>query len=141
MAEKRKGVTMIFEQVILFAISVSIFLVLFAVFTVYQNSYVSLGTENQLDEAKEWISAHILKISQKKNATASIIIPIPRRIGDAVYEVSLSQEGLNVTNLLTNATKSSTLYNLGESFTLSGKVISIKGKITIKKENSTIIIV
>ena len=137
----KKGQSLIFEQVLLFAISVTIFLVSFAVFNIYQNFYISVNSVNHLDGAKEWISANILKVAEKGNATSLLIIPIPRTIGDAVYEVKLVPTGLSVRNLLTGATENSTLYTLNQSFALSGAVTSIKGKITIKKEGNQIIIV
>jgi len=137
-----KGATLIFEQVMLFAISVAIFLILISVFNVYQNFFVSVSGDNQLDETKEWISSNILKAAEKEDATSFHIIPIPRYISDAVYEVRLSHEGLHVRELATNSEKFSTLYSLNESFVLvPGNVTSIKGKITIKKENNQIIIV
>lgn len=137
----KKGQTLIFEQVLLFGISVAIFLICFGVFNVYQNFFLSVGNTNQLDEVKEWITANILKVASKEDATSFLIVPIPRYVGDAVYQIELKNEGLEVKNLLTNAIKSSSLYTLNETFALSGKTTSIKGKITIKKEGKQIIVV
>lgn len=139
--QKKKGVTLIFEQVMLFAISVAIFLVSFSVFSLYQGFYISVAHDNQLDETKEWISTSILKVAEKGGANSSLVVPLPRQIGDAIYEISLSDEGLTLRNLLTNTTKFSTLYGLSQTFSLSGTLTSDKGKITIKKEGDQIIIV
>jgi hypothetical protein len=136
-----KGQSLIFEQVMLFGISVSIFLILFSVFSVYQKIYLDVGSLNHLDEVKEWISANILKIAEKKESTSFLIIPVPRYMGDSVYEIRLEESGLTVRNILTDDEKVSSLYTLNRTFSLSGTVNSIKGKITIKKEGNKIIIV
>lgn len=138
-----KGQTLIFEQVILFGISVAIFLILFSVFTIYQNYYLEVGGSNQLDESKEWISANILKVAEKENATTISIIPIPRNVADAVYSIALSnnEKLLILENLLTKEKKTSSLYDIGKKYTLSGNLTSMKGKITIKKEGKLISIV
>lgn len=147
--KNRKGLTLIFEQVILFAVSVTIFLVSFAAFTVYQDFYLSVANNNQLDQTTEWISAHILKIAETEASEATIVLAIPREIGDSIYSISLEDDDsgeriLNVTHLLTGETKTSTLYELDEPpqpFTLSGTINSAKGKVTIIKVGNTISIV
>lgn len=136
----RKGQSLIFEQVLLFGISVAIFLIFFSIFNIYQVVYIQQGNFNHLDEAKEWVSANILKVAEK-NATTFLIIPIPRLLGEAVYEVKLESKGLTLTNILTNEKKFSNLYLLNQTHSMNGTVNSIKGKITIKKEGNQIIIV
>ena len=136
----RKGQTMIFEQVILFGISVAIFLILFSVFNIYQVVYTGIGNTNHLDEAREWISGNVLKVAEK-SGNSTVTIPISRYIGDAVYEIRLEQTGLNLKNLITNEVKYSSLYGINLTYDLSGLTTSIKGKLTIKKEGSNIIIV
>lgn len=137
----RKGQTLIFEQVMLFSVSVAIFVICFSVFSVYENYFVSVTSNNQLDEVKEWVSASILKVAEKDSATSILTLNVPRKVGDAVYELSLSEDGLVAKNLLTNTERSSSLYDLGKEFSFSGETTSINGKVTIKKEDKQIIIV
>jgi hypothetical protein len=134
------GQSLIFEQVMLFGIGVAIFVVLFAVFTIYQHYFASVNLHNQLDEVNDVVVLNIIKLVEKDNVTAHVIVDIPRRIGDEGYEIVLSDRGLNVTSLLTGVSKSSSLYGLNESYNLTGSVMSIFGRIIIyKKENKIIL--
>ncbi len=134
------GQSLIFEQVLLFGIGVGIFVALFAVFTVYQNYFTSVNLHNQLDEVKDVVVLKIIKLIEKENVTTHMVVEIPRRISDEGYEIVLSNNGLNVTSLLTGVSKSSSLYGLNESYNLTGSVMSIFGRIIIyKKENKIIL--
>lgn len=134
------GQSLIFEQVLLFGIGVGIFVALFAVFTVYQNYFTSVNLHNQLDEVKDVVVLKIIKLIEKENVTTYMVVEIPRRISDEGYEIVLSNNGLNVTSLLTGVSKSSSLYGLNESYNLTGSVMSIFGRIIIyKKENKIIL--
>jgi len=138
-----KGQSLIFEQVLLFSMSVTVFIISFAVFNIYQGYFLSVGGENQLDQVKEWVSANILKLAEKGTAgTSSVTIPIPRTIENTAYTIELSSADLTVkTTVPPVKTKISTLYSLNSYFTFSpAKVPSVNGKITIKKENNQIII-
>lgn len=134
------GQSLVFEQVLLFAIGVGIFVVLFAAFAVYQNYFVSINLHNQLDEVKDVAVLNVLKLIEKENVTAHVVVEIPRRISDEGYEIVLSNNGLNVTSLLTGISKFSSLYGLNESYNMSGSVMSIFGRFIIyKKENKIIL--
>lgn len=134
------GQSLIFEQVLLFGIGVGIFVALFAVFTVYQNYFTSVNLHNQLDEVKDVVVLKIIKLIEKENVTTHMVVDIPRRISDEGYEIVLSNNGLDVTSLLTGVSKSSSLYGLNESYNLTGSVMSIFGRIIIyKKENKIIL--
>ncbi len=140
MGRKKKGFSIIIEQVMLFSISVAIFLISFTVFTIYQNYFISVNTSNQLDQVTEWVSSSILGAARTGSSNSSHTISIPRYLENAVYEVELSQTGLEVRNLLNGDSRNSTLYALNETFSLSGTVNSLKGRLTIKKELDKIII-
>ena len=134
---KRKGQVIVFEQVMLFAISVTLFLVSISVFSVYQNYYLDVGTENQLDEVKEWVASSILRVAINDQAESTVIIHIPREIGGAVYSVQLTEDQLVIRNLLTDQITTAYLYGLSESYqfdTQSNPVTSNKGKLTIVKK-------
>jgi len=138
---RKKGQSIIFEHVLLFSISVVIFIISFAVFSIYQNIFVSANSANQLDGTKEWVSAHILKVAQHDDSVESLlIIPIPQRNGDSAYDIQLTNNGLEIENIISGAKSTSTLFFLNESFTLSGNVSSINGRVIIKREDEQIII-
>ena len=137
----KKGQSLIFEQVLLFGISVALFVVMFAVFTIYQGYFLSVGGDNQLDEVKEWVSGNILKLAEK-DANSSVTIPIPRTIESEAYVITADflgpNPGLKIKH--PSKTKTSSLYSLNTYFSISGSVASVGGKIIIKKENNQIII-
>jgi len=133
-----KGQILVFEQVMLFSAGVAIFIVLFTFFTIYQEYFVSVGIEDQLNSVNNWITSNILKISSRQNS--SIILPIPKRIGNEIYMIKLDNNGLNVTNMALDITKTSNIYGLGKLFNLSGRVLSTGGRILIYKKGNEIIL-
>jgi hypothetical protein len=137
---KRAGQSIIFEQVLLFGIGVAIFVALFGVFTVYQNYFASANLDNQLDEVKNVVVSNIIKLSEKGDVDAYVMMKIPRKISDEGYEISLSGSGLNVTGLLTGISKSSSLYGLNETHELAGSVMSALGRFIIYKKGNKIIL-
>lgn len=134
------GQSLIFEQVLLFAIGVAVFLALFAVFTTYQIYFSSVNLENQMDEIKNIIVSDIMKLTYKGNATVSTTLNIPREISNEGYQVILTSNGLTVKSLLSDAEKFSPVYGLNETYELSGSVTSLLGRVIIyKKENKIIL--
>ena len=104
------------------------------------NAHESTNNSNQLDEIKEYVSASVLKVAEIESADITHNILIPRQVGDSVYEISLTNQGLTVRNLLTGEKKFSTLYSLNKTHALSGNITSITGKVTINKKANQIII-
>ena len=138
--KQRKSQTVIFEQVILFGIGVSIFLTCFVFFNLYQDYFVSISLNDQLGQMKSWVSSHILKLTENRDANSSVILEIPKRIGGEEYEIQLSDEGINVTSYYTKTEKKSQLFNLSNEYKLSGKVRSMRRRFVIYKKGNEIII-
>jgi uncharacterized membrane protein len=135
-----KAQSLIFEHALLFTISVAIFVICFAIFNIYQSHYTSITINDQIDKVKDYIASHILKLYEKDDIDSSIILQIPRRIGDEEYKIELSNNGLNITTMVTGISKFSSLYNIGESINLTGRVFSMGGRFMIyKKENKIIL--
>jgi hypothetical protein len=133
----RKGQAVVFESVLIFTISVAIFVVCYAVFTIYQYSYFTpIGTSDQLGEVRDYLSSHIVAMSQREG-DGWVLIQLPRYAGNEEYRIDLSENGLNIST--SEAFKFSNLYNLGSSFELTGRAASPQGKITLKKEGNKII--
>jgi hypothetical protein len=135
-----KAQTMIFEQVILFAIGVVIFIICFATFNVYQDYFTSASMNDQLGQMKSWISSNIISLIENGDANSSIILDVPRKIGEEEYEVMLSDAGIRITSLVTHTRKESILFNLSTSYNLSGSVTSTGRKFIIYKKGNEIII-
>lgn len=138
---RRKGQTLVFEQVLLFGMGVAIFVICFAVFTIYQDFFLSVGGENQHDQVVNLVSTAILKLAEKdqsSNLVSSVTIPIPKAIKNEPYVIRLSSAGLGVVQSGgSGAVKTSTLFYLNQSLTMvQGEVASVQGKITVKIERT-----
>lgn len=136
MISKRKGQTLVFEQVLIFGIGVAIFATSFALFVMYQNHYTSSSTQDQITGVKEYVLSSIIKICEKDEMNSSVVLPIPKTIGNNFYRVSLSPAGLNVT--AEGASDFSPLYGLDKKFDFSGMVVSDLGKIVIYKSGNSV---
>lgn len=137
---KLSGQSLIFEQVLLFGIGVGIFVTLFVAFGVYQMYFSDMSVNNQLSEIKDVVVLNIIRLTEKENVTAHFMMEIPRRVGDEGYEITLSNSGLVVRSLVSDVTKTSSLYGLNETYNMSGSVMSVFGRFIIyKKENKIIL--
>ena len=139
-----KGQTLVFEQVILFMISVAIFIACYSMFTIYQKHYAYLTASDQTKAVRDQVSANIVKIAKFDGMDASVKFSIPKKISGEDYNVFFSGGSVNVTTLQTGVSASSGLYGLdyrkGGSFSFSGKAASSKGEIVIYKRGRNIII-
>lgn len=137
---KLSGQSLVFEQVLLFGIGVGIFVTLFAAFAVYQMYFSDMSINNQLSEIKDVVVLNIMRLTDKENITASVMLDIPRRVGDEGYEIRLSSNGLVVRSLISGTEKTSSLYGLNQTYNMSGSVMSVLGRFIIyKKENKIIL--
>ena len=138
--KNRKAQSVIFEQVILFGIGVAIFIICFAIFNIYQNYFMTISLNDQLGQMKSWVSSYILRLAENDEANSSIILEIPKRIGGEEYMIQLSDEGINVTSLLSRTEKKSTLFNLNKEYKLSGEIQSFRRRFILYKKGNEIII-
>ena len=139
----RKGQTLVIEQVLLFAIGVAIFTISFAVFSSYQAFYRTTSTNDIATGVRDLVASNVLKVAGQDNTTASfLILPLPRTIGEDPYFIQLNQTGLTIDagNGPLRLIKSPTLYGLNASFVLQGRVWSVNGRITIKRDRNKIIL-
>lgn len=128
---------MVFELVLIFSVSIVIVTILYSAFSSYQDYYTSVGSGDSLNKVKQLISLHIIELA-KKDSDSWTTVKIPDRIINDIYVVELSTDGLNVSTR--DAFRSSPMYGLSTIYTLSGKVPSINGRITIYKTQDQIII-
>lgn len=133
----RKSQVLIFEQVLMFTIGVTIFLIYFATFNIYQDYYLVSGTNDQLIETKSLITTQIMKAALTDGNT-TILFTIPRKMGDSLYKIDLSDSGLNLTSLNSGTSKYSNIMNLNKTFSLNGRIISGSGKLTVIKRGNEI---
>jgi hypothetical protein len=137
--QRKKGQTLVFEQVLLFSIGVAIFIASFALFSMYQSHYISAMRWDQLKGVKEYLVSSIIELSEKEEFESSVTLEIPRMIGNDFYRIRLSNSGLNISILTGDIDYDfSPLYGLGNSYTFEGSVTSDRGKVIIYKIGNSI---
>ena len=136
------GQMMVFEQVMLFAIGVAIFIICFASFSAYESYFAETGNADQLDQVRDYVAYAIVKSSEGLGVTSSYFtIQIPKSIGGEIYRVNLSPIGLNVTALPSMRYSFTSLYNLGETTEFKeSEVMSTSGMIVLYKNGNKIIL-
>ncbi len=137
---KRKGQTVVFEQVLIFSISVAIFIAAFTLFSMYQNQYMSITTRDHLAGVKEYVMSNIIDLAKKEGFNSSITLKIPRTISNRLYILDLSNNGLHVNMTGGNVYEFSSLSALNETFTFGGQVSSDLGVIVIYKKGDKILL-
>ena len=136
----RKAQTLIFEQVLLFMISVSIFVVCFGLFQLYQSHFTSVSVNDHVKAVRDMISAQVLQLVKFDHLDVSAKLKIPKRISGEIYNMMFTGSGLNVTTGQTGISATSDFYQLGNRYTFSGNSTSSKGEIIIYKRGYNIIL-
>lgn len=131
---------MIFEQVLLFMISVAIFIVCFALFQIYEDYYSYIAVNDQVKAVRDIISAQAIQLIKYEGLNVTTSLRIPRRIGDEYYNIRFNGTGLNVSLSLSNVAATSDFFRLGDRFNFYGNSTSAKGEIIIYKRGNNIII-
>ena len=137
-----KGISLIFEYVLLFMFGVMIFISSLSVFLNYQARFSDITLNDQLTLVGEYVGTNIINLvhSTDLNEDSSLIVKVPKRIGNENYVIELSSLGLNLTSVETQTTKIHSLYNLSQSMNLSGRTLSAYGSVIIYKTGNQIIL-
>ncbi len=137
-----KGQMLVFEQVLLFAIGVLIFVICFASFSAYESYFAETGNTDQLTQVREYIAYAIVKASEGWGSTDSYLtILIPKSIGNEIYRVRLSPKGLNVTMLPSMKYSFTGLYWLNATTEMiESEAVSTSGMIVLYKNGNKIIL-
>ena len=135
-----KGQSVIFEQVLLFMISVAIFIVCFALFQIYEDYYDYVSMNDQIKAVRDIISAQAIQMIKYKDLNVTSSLRIPRRIGGEFYYISFNGTGLNVSMATSNVAANTDFFRLGYRYRFLGNSTSSKGEIVIYKRGNNIII-
>jgi len=137
-----KGQILVFEQVLLFAIGVLIFVICFASFSAYESYFAETGGADQLDQVRDYIAYAIVRASEGWGNTSSYFtIQIPKSIGGETYRIRLSPEGLNVTALPSMKYSFTGLYWLNATTDMEeSEIMSTSGMIVLYKNGNKIIL-
>lgn len=131
---------MIFEQVLLFMISVAIFIVCFALFQIYEDYYNFIAVNDQVKAVRDIVSAQAIQLIKYEGLNVTTSIRVPKRIGGEFYHISFNGTGLNVSMQHSNVAAISDFFRLGDRFSFTGNSTSAKGEIIIYKRGNNIII-
>ena len=137
----KKGQTIIIEQVLLFMISVAIFIACFGLFQLYQAHFLYTSLDDQANAVRDVVTSHIIELVRFGEFNASVELNLPKRISNGLYTLSITDDFLNVTPTQTGVISISNLYEMGAgSYSFSGEAASSAGEIIIYKRGHNIII-
>ena len=143
MRVRRKGVSLVFEQVLLFMVGVMIFAACFVTFSLYQQQFTERISQDQLNEIRDSVSFVVLDFSSRgQQVNTSTSLDLPDRVGGNGYIIELNSSGLFVYTIGPDMRESfSPLYGINHSVSLSGRFSSVHGRelLIYKNENEIII--
>lgn len=139
-----KGQSAIFEQVLLFGISVAIFVMAFAVFQVYQSHFSSVASVDHARAVRDIVYGAVMEMSRIERINSSVKLQIPERINGEGYKITLNNTAVTIRTYDTGLTVSSGIASLsranGGAWDFSGTATSSRREIIIYKRGSNIIL-
>jgi hypothetical protein len=137
----KKGVSLVFEHVLLFMIGIVIFLACFATFRSYELYFTQSITRDQFNEVSEWVVSKMVALSEGDEVNSTLRVRVPALLGNEPYEINLSQEGISVTSLASRRNLFSPLSSINKTFSLGGGFSTLHGsEFLIYKRGNQIII-
>lgn len=140
-----KGQTRIFEQVLLFGISIAIFVTCLSIFQMYQSHFGHVSLEDQTREVGNIIQGHLMEMSRLEAFDASIVVSVPREISGESYTVFLNDTDITIVTETTGMKYIGRLQMISDELEgsiagLSGRATSGRGQIIIYKRGNNIIL-
>ncbi len=134
-----KGQVVVFENVLIFSISVLLFTFSFMIFLNFQEYYRNVAVHDQLNKLGNMVLTGIITVAADEATNSSVTLSIPKTIASEHYEIRLEDGELRLR--LKDVEKVSKAFHMGSSggaYTLGGRVPSSKGKVTIYKNGGQI---
>jgi len=140
-----KGQTRVFEEVLLFAISIAIFVTCLSIFQMYQSHFGYISLTDQTRELGNIVHGHLLQMARLEALDASVVVPIPREISGESYSVSVNDTDITIVTERTQTRYIGRLQMISDELEgaitgLSGQTSSGKGQIIIYKRGNNIIL-
>lgn len=139
-----KAQTAVFEQVLLFGISVSIFVAAFGIFQLYQSHFASVSIIDHTRAIRDMIHNHITELTRIENLNASFTLRLPREINGEYYSIKINDTEIMVITYESRTAAISNISSLskeyGGLYTFTGETRSNRGEIIIYKRGYNIII-
>jgi len=133
----------VFEQVLLFGISVAIFVSAFAIFQLYQAHFASTSLLDHTKAVRDVVHNHLLELTRIDSLNASFTLRLPREISGEYYSVKINNTGITVITDMSGTVAVSSLESLSEAgggmYTFTGETGSSRGEIIIYKRGYNII--
>ena len=137
----KKGVSLVFEQVMLFVVGVTIFLTCFSLFKSYEVYHTGNIMQDQMNEVSDMVGSTIFSISWNQDYNSTLKRSVPERVGNEYYSIRLTQSGINLTSHQTGKMLFRPLASINDSYTLSGGFSTLHGtEFLIYKKGNQIII-
>jgi hypothetical protein len=143
MSKRLQGQVIVFENVIIFSMSVMLFIFSFMIFLNFQDYYKNVAIHDQLNKIENMVITGIITVATDEDTNSSVVIKIPTTITNEHYDIGFYDGRLKVT--LRDVEKVSNVFGLGnpalgteKPFDFSGRIASSKGKITIYKNGNQI---
>jgi len=147
-----RGQIVVFENVLVFAISIVIFIFCFTIFMNLQDYYINVGVHDQLNKIQNIVATAVITVAENSDINASIDVKLPKTIAGEYYELRLwgatdTNPSGNLTIKLNEVEKSSEIFGLGccgvtacpsGCFSFSGRALSQKGKVRVYKNGGQI---
>jgi len=135
-----KAQSFILEFILFFAISFSLFTAISFFFYRQNQLFSTIVGEMTTDLVNNIISTDIIRGVNCKGCDNVLITEnIPSKIGGFFYRMNMTDDGLNTTLISSRPiSKNSSMFNLDETYTLSGESISENKIVKIKINNTDI---
>ena len=135
-----KAQIMIFEQVLLFLISVAIFISCFSLFSLYQNHFSFIALNDQVKAVRDVISSQVLELARFEEMNISTRLRVPKKISGERYRMEFTGPNLTIITEETRTSASADFSRIASGYIFSGNSIRSKGEIIIYKRGNNIIL-
>jgi len=139
-----KAQSAVFEQVLLFTISVAIFIIALGIFQFYQSYFSSASLSDHTRAVRDIVYNHIAELTQIEDLNASFMLKIPKQLAGEYYTLKINNTEFSVVTQQTGIAAVSNISSLslgyGGMYTFSGETRSSRGKIIIYKRGHNIIL-
>ncbi|UCD03132.1 MAG: hypothetical protein JSV63_00660 [Candidatus Aenigmatarchaeota archaeon] len=135
-----KGQSIIFEEVLLFGISVAIFIVAFTIFQMYQMNFSSNSLSDHTRSVRDMVLGHVVELTRIGDLNASLTLRIPREMSGEYYHIYINNTNFWVITDETKTTASYSIESMSSTYSFSGETASRMGEIIIYKRGYNIII-
>ncbi len=138
-----KGQNLVFEQVLLFGVSVAIFVIAFGIFQLYQSYYSTTSIIDHTKAIRDTVYNHIAELTKIGSLNASFTLKIPEDLDGEYYSIKLNNTEIRVETYQSGVAAVSSMDALRSGtnpYSFQGETRSSRGEIIIYKRGYNIIL-